>query len=69
MDLPGSGSRPDDGRTPDEERLPGERLPAGSRLPYERPALTFIPLKPEEQLLACGKIKTGPACAARKKSS
>jgi hypothetical protein len=49
--------------TPHEERLPCERLP------YERPALTFIPLKPEEQLLACGKIKTGPSCASRKKSS
>ncbi|MCX6362064.1 MAG: hypothetical protein NT029_19875 [Armatimonadetes bacterium] len=31
-----------------------------TKLPYEKPSATLLELKPEERLMACGKLKGGP---------
>ena len=51
-----------------QQTVPPTAPPVTQKLPYAPPKATFVPLKLEERLLACGKLQTGSDCAHLGKS-
>ena len=42
-----------------QQTVPPTAPPVTQKLPYAPPKATFVPLKLEERLLACGKVEAG----------